>query len=175
LRPIQRRDDVLVFTSAPLEKPLNVLGEVYAKLFASTSAVDTDFITRLSDVHPNGYAQRLCQGVSRLRYREGYEHIKLVKPNTIVTVDLDMWATGQQFQKGHRVRLEVTSSALPWVAPNYNTGLSLWDEKEPIVATQTIYHSKRFPSCVLLPEIMNPKFVEAWTESRWESLLHHQH
>lgn len=169
LRPIQRRDDILVFTSAPLKIPLNIIGTVKAELFVSTSAVDTDFITRLSDVHPNGYAQRLCQGISRLRFRDGYEQIKLVKPGEIVRTTVDMWGTGQQFQKGHRIRLEVTSSAFPSVAPNYNTGAGLWEEKNPIIANQTVYHSKRYPSNLVLPEIANPRFVEAWTEKRWQT------
>jgi len=167
LRSIQRRDDVLVFTSKELKKPLNVVGMVTAELYVSTSAVDTDFITRLSDVHPNGYVQRMCQGISRLRYREGYDKIKLVKPGEILKISIDMFGTGQQFQKGHFVRLEVTSSAFPSVAPNYNTGESMWEEKDPIIATQTVYHSKKYPSCLILSEATAPKFSEAWTESRW--------
>ena len=169
LRPIQRRDDVLVFTSRVLNEPLNVIGTIEAELYVSTSAVDTDFITRLSDVHPNGYAQRMCQGISRLRYREGYEKIKLVAPGEIVKVSVDMFGTGQQFQVGHRIRLEVTSSAFPSVAPNYNTGESMWEEKDPIIATQTIHHSEEYPSRLILPVVSTPKFSEAWTERRWSS------
>jgi putative CocE/NonD family hydrolase len=171
LRPIQRRDDILVFTSAPVNKPLNIIGPVEAELFVSTSAVDTDFITRLSDVHPNGYAQRICRGISRLRYRDGYDRIRLAEPGEIVKIRVDMWGTGQQFQKEHCIRLEVTSSAFPSVAPNYNTGGSLWEEKDPIIANQTVYHSKEFPSHLILPEITKPRFAEAWRESRWESNL----
>ena len=168
LRPIQRRDDILVFTSAPMKVPLNIIGTIEAELFVSTSAVDTDFIARLSDVHPDGYAQRICQGISRLRYREGYERIEHVEPGEIVRVRVDMWGTGQQFQVEHCIRLEVTSSAFPAVAPNYNTGGNLWEEKDPIVAKQTVYHSKKFPSHLILPEISHPKFAEAWTENRWQ-------
>jgi len=169
LRPIQRRDDVLVFTSDTLKDPLNVVGTVGAELYVSTSAVDTDFITRLSDVHPNGYAQRMCQGISRLRYREGYEKIRLVTPGQIVKISLDMFGTGQQFQKGHKIRLEVTSSAFPSVAPNYNTGESMWEEKDPIIADQTVYHSKEHPSRLILSTVPLPKFSDAWIERRWAS------
>jgi len=124
--------NVLVFTSEPLTRPLNVVGMLTADLYVSTSAVDTDFVARLSDVGPDGYAQRLNAGIVRLRYREGYDQIKLVQPGEVVKVEVDMWATGHQFQPGHRVRLEVTSSAFPTWAPNYNTGGSVWEETEPV-------------------------------------------
>jgi putative CocE/NonD family hydrolase len=167
LRYIQRRDDVLVFTSDPLSKPLNVVGMLTAELYVSTTAVDTDFVARLSDVSPDGYAQRLNHGIFRLRYREGYEQIRLVKPGEILKITVDMWATGHQFQAGNCVRLEVTSSAFPTWAPNYNTGGSVWDETEPIVATQSVYHSREYPSRLILPELSNPHFAEAWPETRW--------
>ena len=167
LRYIQRRDDVLVFTSAPLERPLSIVGLLSAVLHVSTSAVDTDFIARLSDVHPNGYAQRLNHGVSRLRFREGYEKVKLVKPGEIMEIKIDMLGTGQQFLPGHRVRMDVTSSALPGVAPNYNTGGNAWEEVEPVVATNTVHHSREYPSRIVLPELPHPKFAGAWKEERW--------
>jgi len=166
LRPIQRRDDVLVFTSDPLSEPLNVVGMLIAELYVSTTAVDTDFVTRLSDVAPDGYAQRLNTGILRLRYREGYEQIKLVEPGEVVKIAIDMWATGHQFQPGHRVRLDVTSSAFPTWASNYNTGSSVWEETTPVIAEQTVYHSTQYPSRLILPELPEPKFVDAWAESR---------
>jgi hypothetical protein len=169
LRSIQRRDDVLVFTTDPLTEPLNIVGKLKAKLYVSTTALDTDFIARLSDVHPDGYAMRLNAGIMRLRYRDGYEQMKLVKPNDVVKIEIDMWATGHQFQKGHAVRLEITSSAYPTWAPNYNTGGNVWEETEPIVAQQTVYHSAQYPSKLILPEVKNPKLVDAWPESRWTS------
>ncbi len=168
LRPIQRRDDILVFTSDPLGDPLNVVGMLTAELYASTTARDTDFVARLSDVAPDGYAQRLNAGILRLRYREGYERIKLVEPGEIVKIAIDMWATGHQFKPGHRVRLEVTSSAFPTWAPNFNTGGSVWDEVDPIIAENTVYHSAQYPSRLILPELAEPKFVDAWPDSRWK-------
>jgi putative CocE/NonD family hydrolase len=167
LRYIQRRDDVLVFTSDPLTKPLNVVGLLTAELYVSTSAVDTDFVGRLSDVAPDGYAQRLNSGIMRLRFREGYEKVKLVNPGEIIRITIDMWATGHQFQPNHSVRFEVTSSAFPTWAPNYNTGGKVWEETEPIIAQQTVYHSTQKPSRIVLPELREPKFVEAWSETRW--------
>lgn len=167
LRPIQRRDDVLVFTTEPLTEPLNVVGMLSAELYVSTSAVDTDFVARLSDVHPDGYAMRLNAGIVRLRFRDGYEQMKLVTPGEVVKVTVDMWATGHQFQPGHRVRLEVTSSAFPTWAPNFNTGGNVWEETEPIIAENSVHHSAQYPSRLILPELPEPKFVDAWPESRW--------
>jgi hypothetical protein len=167
LRPIQRRDDVLVFTSDPLSASFNLVGMIKAELYVSTSAVDTDFVARLSDVAPDGYAQRLNAGILRLRFRDGYEQVRLVTPGEIVKIEIDLWATGHQFQPGHRLRLEVTSSAFPTWAPNYNTGGSVWEETDPIIAEQTVYHSPQYPSRLVLPELPEPRFVEAWTEERW--------
>jgi uncharacterized protein len=167
LRPIQRRDDVLVFTSDPLVEPFNAVGMISATLYVSTTAPDTDFVGRLSDVSPDGYAMRLNHGIFRLRYRDGYDKIKLVQPGEIVKITIDMWATGHQFLRGHSIRLDVTSSAFPTWAPNYNTGNSPWEETEPIVATQTVYHSKEFPSKLTLQQVRNPKYSDSWVAGRW--------
>ena len=167
LRPIQRRDDVLVFTTEPLTEALNVVGMLSAELYVSTSAVDTDFVARLSDVNPDGYSMRLNAGILRLRFREGYEQMKLVTPGEVVKVTVDMWATGHQFQPGHRVRLEITSSAFPTWAPNFNTGGNVWEETDPIIAENSVHHSAQYPSKLILPELPEPKFVDAWPESRW--------
>jgi len=140
---------------------------VSAELYVSTSAKDTDFVARLSDVAPDGYAQRLNAGIVRLRYRNGYEHPQFVTPGEIVKVTIDLWATGHQFKAGHRVRLEVTSSAFPTWAPNYNTGGNVWEETTPIIAENTVYHSMQYPSRLILPELSEPKFVDAWPDSRW--------
>ncbi len=150
LRFIQRRDDVLVFTSEPLHSPLDVIGNVEAELYVSTSALDTDFFARLSDVHPSGYAMRLGHGISRLRYRFGYEKSHLVSPGEVVKINIDLWATGNRFLPGHSIRLEVSSSAFPVFAPNFNTGGNPWEEVEPVVAEQTVYHSQRHPSKLIL-------------------------
>ncbi len=169
LRSIQRRDDVLVFTSEVLPEPLNIIGPITAELYVSTSSVDTDFVARLSDVSPDGYAQRLNSGIARLRFREGFDKIKLVEPGEIVKVEVNLWATGQQFQAGHRIRLEVTSSGFPTWAPNFNTGGNVWEEVTPIIAQQTVYHSQEYPSRLILQAIKEPAFVDAWPESRWSS------
>lgn len=168
LRPIQRRDDVLVFTSAQLGEALDVVGMLKAELYVSTSALDTDFVARLSDVAPDGYAQRLNTGILRLRFRDGYERMKVVTPGEVMKIEIDVWATGHRFEAGHRVRLDVTSSAFPTWAPNLNTGGNVWEETTPIVAQNTVHHCARYPSRLVLPELVAPKFVEAWTEKRWD-------
>jgi len=167
LRPIQRRDDVLVFTSEPVSNPLNVVGKIRAELYVSTSALDTDFVARLSDVYPDGYAQRLNSGIFRLRFRDGYHKVSLVKPGEILKIEVDLWATGHQFQPGHCIRLEVTSSGYPTWAPNYNTGGKIWEEVDPIIAEQTLFHSEKYPSRLILLELPEPNFVNAWSDTRW--------
>jgi uncharacterized protein len=156
LREIQKRSDVLVFSSDPLTKPLNVIGMVKAELFVSTSARDTDFVARLSDVHPNGYVERLGHGILRLRYRNGFEKAELVTPGEVLPITITMNATGQQFKSGHRVRLDVTSSAFPSYAVNFNTGGSMWEETKPIKAKQKVFHSERYPSRLIVQEVRNP-------------------
>jgi len=169
LRYIQRRKDVLVFTSKPLRQPMNVVGMLSAELFVSTSATDTDFVARLSDVGEGGYAQRLQHGICRLRYRAGFETANMVKPDEIVKIGVSMSATSHQFKKGHRVRLEVTSSAYPSYAPNFNTGKSTWSEAVPVKAEQTVYHSNKYPSRLIFPILARPKFAPAWKPARWKT------
>jgi uncharacterized protein len=159
LRSIQRRDDVLVYTSNPLDSPLDVVGNVETELYVSTSARDTDFFARLSDVFPSGYAMRLGHGIARLRYRFGYEESCLVSPGEIVKINIDMWATGNRFLPGHSVRLEVTSSAFPVFAPNFNSGGNPWEELHPVIAKQTVYHSQNYPSKLFLTVAPEVEFV----------------
>lgn len=167
LRPIQRRDDVLVFDSAPLSSPVNIVGMIGLELYVSTSAVDTDFVGRLSDVSPDGYAMRLNHGIVRLRYRLGYEKIDLAKPGEIMKVRINMWGTGIQIKAGHKLRLDVTSSAYPSFAPNYNTGGSVWTETTPVIANQTVYHSQEYQSKLILQEIKQPNYCDPWVVNRW--------
>ncbi len=167
LRPIQKRDDVLVFTTPPLDNDLNIVGRIYALLYVSTSALDTDFVARLSDVYPDGYAQRLNSGIFRLRFRDGYEKISLVTPGEVIKIKVNMWGTGHKFKAGHRVRLDITSSGYPTWAPNFNTGGKIWEETDAVIAEQTVFHSEQYPSQLHLLELPAPFFVDAWTEKRW--------
>jgi uncharacterized protein len=150
-RAVERRDDVLVYTSAAFDSPQVICGPVRAHLSASSTAVDTDFMVKLLDVWPNGFAQRLTDGMVRARYRAGGRKPSLIEPGKIYGFDVDLWNTCQEFGKGHRVRLEVTSSAFPKYDRNQNTGEPLGKTANMKVAEQAIHHDLETPSYVILP------------------------
>jgi len=150
-RVVERRDDVLVYTSAAFDSPQVICGPVRAHLSASSTAVDTDFMVKLLDVWPNGFAQRLTDGMVRARYRAGGREPSLIEPGKIYGFDVDLWNTCQEFGKGHRVRLEVTSSAFPKYDRNQNTGEPLGKTANMKVAEQAIHHDVETPSYVILP------------------------
>lgn len=150
-RPVERRDDVLVYTSDLLNSPSVICGPVRAHLSASSSAVDTDFMVKLLDVWPNGFAQRLTDGMVRARYREGGDQPSLIEPGKIYGFDVDVWNTCQEFGKGHRISLELASSAFPKYDRNQNTGEPLGKTANLRIAKQTIYHDGQNPSYVVLP------------------------
>ncbi|MCL6444130.1 MAG: CocE/NonD family hydrolase, partial [Alicyclobacillus sp.] len=151
--PIHRRDDVLVYTSDPLTEALEVIGPVTVELYVSSSAPDTDFMAQLHDVWPNGYAQRLCDGMVRLRFRNGMDRPELLEPNTVVKVTIDCWYTAHVFKPGHRIRVHVTSSAFPKYDRNLNTGDPLGQTDTMAPAEQTVYHDAARPSAVILPVV----------------------
>jgi uncharacterized protein len=150
-RPVERRDDVLVYTSESLEAARVICGPVRAHLSASSSAVDTDFMVKLIDVWPSGFAQRLTDGMVRARYRDGGDKSSWIEPGKIYGFDVDAWNTCQEFGKGHKIRVEVTSSAFPKYDRNQNTGEALGKTANTKVAEQTIYHDEQHPSYVILP------------------------
>ena len=150
---IENREDVLVYTSAALDKDLEITGPVAMKLWASTSAVDTDFTAKLVDVTPEGQAFNICDGVTRLRFRR--EKPGLVKPGEEQEVDIELSPTSYVFKAGHKIRLQVSSSNFPLFDPNPNTGKSLLTDSsnETVVADQTVFHDKARPSHLILPII----------------------
>jgi putative CocE/NonD family hydrolase len=150
-RPVERRDDVLVFTAKPFSKDVTVCGPVRVQLFASTSARDTDFTGKVLDVWPNGFAQRLSDGIVRARYRNGGDKPSLITAGQIYPYDIDLWNTCQQFKQGHSIRLEISSSTFPKYDRNQNTGEALGKTSNTVVAQQTIYHDDQHPSYVLIP------------------------
>ena len=156
-RPVERRDDVLVYTSAELSEPVEVTGPITVKLFAATSAKDTDFTAKLVDVHPNGFAQNLQDGIVRARYRSSNEQAELVEPGTIVEYTVDLWATSNTFLPGHRIRVEISSSNFPRFDRNLNTGEDPGTGAMMQKATQTIYHDAQHPSHIVLPIIPRAK------------------
>ena len=156
-RPLADRDDVLVFQTPPLEHDVTVVGPVTARLHISSDCVDTDFMVKLVDVHPpsedypNGYAMNLCHGVLRARYREGFDHETRLEPGRVYPITIDAFPTANRFVKGHRIRLDISSSNFPHFDVNPNSGEPEGHGRSPRVATNRIYMDAEHPSRVLLP------------------------
>lgn len=148
---IERRDDVLVYTSEAMKERLEATGPVEATLYVSSDAEDTDFNVKLLDVWPDGYAQRLCDGVVRCRYRNGMESEVPMVPGEAYEVRVDMWNISQAFLPGHKIRVEISSSAFPKYARNQNVWGPLGRSAEMKVAHQVLYHDVFRPSRVTLP------------------------
>ncbi len=152
-RPVEERADVLVYTSDPMEQPLEVTGPVTVALWASSSAIDTDFTAKLIDVHPDGYARNLLDGIIRARYRESASAPKMMEAGKPYLFTIDLWATSNVFLPGHRIRLEISSSNFPRFDRNLNTGEPFGEGTKGIPARQTIFHQSDMASCLLLPVI----------------------
>lgn len=152
-RVVERRQDVLVYTSDPLEQPLEVTGPISVTLFARSSAVDTDFVARLIDVHPDGFARPLTDGIIRARARFGFDREALLTPDEVYEFSIDLWATSNVFLPGHRIRVDITSSNFPRWDRNLNTGAPYGEGTETVVARQTILHDREHPSHIVLPVI----------------------
>lgn len=150
---IQRRDDVLVVASAPLAGDVEVTGPVKVILYAVSSAPDTDFMAMLLDIHPSGFAQRLCDGMVRARFRGGMANPTPIQPGQVYRYEIDCWNTSQLFRAGHRVAMQISSSAFPKYDRNLNTGESLATGTRMERADQRILHDAAHPSHVLLPII----------------------
>lgn len=151
----ESREDVLVYTTPALEQDVEVTGPITVHLWASSSAPDTDFVARLVDVYPNGYAQNLNDGIIRARYRNFAkgEAPTLIEPGKAYEYEIDLWATSNLFKVGHTIRLDVTSSNFPRWDRNPNTGHEFGADDEHVVAHQTILHDSEHPSYVVLPII----------------------
>ncbi len=152
-RDVENRQDVLVYTSNELDKNLEVTGPITATLFVSSSTKDTDFTVKLVDVHPDGTTYNVQDSILRARYREGYEKQVLMQPDGIYRLNIDLHATGNVFLKGHRIRLQVSCSNFPRFVRNLNTGGNNYDETEFVVAKNTIHHSAKYPSHLVLPVV----------------------
>lgn len=156
------RSDVLVYTTPPLEEDVEITGPIEATLFAVTSACDTDWMVRLVDVHPDGYAALLAEGLMRARHRDpdhngafNADRLSAIEPGKVYKYIIDFWRpTANVFLKGHCIRVEVSSSYYPYYLRNLNTGADhIGLEMESAVAKQTIYHDSAHPSHVRLPVI----------------------
>ena len=152
-RDIEVRQDVLVYTSDAVTSETEVTGPIKAVLYVSSTSKDTDFTVKLLDVLPNGIAYNLQEGIKRARYRESYRTPTLMEPNGVYKVEVDLQATSNVFLPGHRIRVEISSSNFPRFDRNMNTGGVNWNETKWITAANTIHHSARYPSHILLPVV----------------------
>lgn len=152
-RPVERRDDVLVYTTEPVAGDTEVCGPIRVQLYAESSARDTDFMAKLIDVWPNGFAQRLIDGMVRARFRDGMTTPALIEPGRVYGYNIDAWNTCNTFLKGHSIRVEISSSAFPKYDRNLNTGEALGKTARIETARQKIYHDAQRPSHILLPVV----------------------
>jgi len=154
-RVLERRDDVLVYTSEPLDSDLEVVGPVEMVLYAASTALDTDFIVRLCDVYPDGRSIFLTEGIIRARYRgslEG-ESVELLEPGEVAEYRIRCYPVANVFKRGHCIRLDVTSSSFPRFSRNLNTGEDVGTGTRMQIAQQTVLHTSVYPSRVVLPVI----------------------
>lgn len=149
-RAMEERDDILVYSSEPLEEGMEVSGPVELTLYVSSDVKDTDFTVKLIDVYPDGRAYNLDETIQRARYREGYDKVVWMEPEQVYKVVLGPMTTSNYFEAGHRIRIEVSSSNFPRFDRNMNTGGRNWDETTGVVAHNTVHHSTRYPSALKL-------------------------
>lgn len=152
-REMEEREDILVYTSDPLEEGIELSGFIESVLYLSSDVKDTDLTIKIIDVLPDGTAYNLDETIQRVRYREGYDKEVFMGKDQVYKVELTPMATSNYFKKGHRIRVEVSSSNFPRFSRNLNTGGDNYDESESVVARNTIHHSKRYPSHIKLPFI----------------------
>ena len=143
----------MVYTSAPLTEAVEVTGPVKMILYAATSAKDTDFTAKLVDVHPDGKAFNLCDGIIRARWRNSRREPELIEPDKAYRYEIDLWVTSNLFKPGHRIRVEISSSNFPRFDRNPNSGDPFGTDTELFSATQTVFHGAERASHILLPVI----------------------
>jgi putative CocE/NonD family hydrolase len=153
-RPLEALEGrYLTFTSPPLPHDLTIIGDVTAVLHVTSSAPDTDFVVRLTDVHPDGASRLLADGILRARYRDSTTDPTPLVPDRVHELTVDLWATANTFRAGHRIRVAVTSSSFPRFDRNLNTGGPVGREAGGQAALNTVFHDARRPSRIILPVV----------------------
>lgn len=152
-RVVEQREDVLVYTSAPLERAVEVTGPLKVVLHAASTATDTDFTAKLVDVAPCGFARNLNDGIIRARYRRSMREPEPIVPDEVVEYEIDLVGTSNLFRAGHRIRVEISSSNFPRFDRNPNTGELPATATRLISAMQTVHHSRWAPSRIVLPVV----------------------
>ena len=152
-RAVEAREDVLVYSTPVLERDVEVTGHVMLELWAKSTAVDTDFTAKLVDVWTNGFAQNLTEGIVRAKYRGSQEKPELMTPGEVYKLAVDLWSTSNVFKKGHRIRLEISSSNFPRFDRNLNTGESGEYATRSVAATNVVLHDAEHASVLMLPVV----------------------
>jgi putative CocE/NonD family hydrolase len=152
-RPLERRDDVLVYTTAVLSSDVEVTGPLEAVVFAESTCRDTDFTAKLVDVYPDGRAIHLAEGIVRARHRFSLESMELLVPGEVAEYRIELAPTSNVFLKGHHIRVEISSSNFPRFDRNLNTGEDIFRGTRMQTAQQTVLHSAQYPSHIVLPVI----------------------
>lgn len=154
-RKVEQRKDVLIFETPVLQEPLEVTGRIKVKLWASSTGKDTDFTAKLTDVYPDGRSMNVCDGIIRARYRKSFEKPELLVPGEIYEFEIDLWSTSIVFNRGHKIRLAISSSNYPRFDVNPNTGELPSTAKSKIAVRNTIYCDQSHPSAIYLPIVHN--------------------
>ena len=150
---LEMRDDILVYSTRKLKENTEITGKVEIILYASASTLDTDFTATLVDVHPDNKCINITEGIIRAKFRNSYSKQTLIKPNKIYKYKFPLWETSNLFKKGHKIRIEISSSNFPRFDRNLNTGKFVFDDDEIKTSTQKIFHNKHHPSHVIFPII----------------------
>jgi len=160
--PLAARHDVLTFETPPLEQNVEVTGPIQVVLWVSSTAQDTDFTAKLIDVYPpsldypSGYSMNLEDGILRMRFRESRQREKLMNPDAVYKITIDLWATANLFRQGHRIRLDISCSNFPMYDVNPNTGEPLGRHTRMVAATNTVYHDRERASQLVFPVAISP-------------------
>ncbi|MBI3209063.1 MAG: CocE/NonD family hydrolase [Candidatus Solibacter usitatus] len=150
-RKVSARPDVLKYETAPLSAAVEVAGQIFAELFVSTDAEDTDFLVKLVDVYPDGYEALLVDQGIRLRYHQGLEKESRVEKNKTYAVKVDLWSTAVVFNKGHKIAVHISSSNAPRFEPHSNTWNPVKSYDQAVIANNTVHRAPRQASRILLP------------------------
>jgi hypothetical protein len=148
---VENRADVLLFTSETLTDPYEATGPIKARLYVSSDCPDTDFTVKLTDVYPDGKSMLICDGILRMRNRNGFDHWDFMQPGQIYEVEVDLWSTSYIWNTGHKIRVAISSSNYPRFLANPNTEDGIYQNTGYNIAENTLYLESSYPSCVILP------------------------
>ena len=151
---VEKRDDVLVFTSPILKEPYEATGSIKAHLYVSSNCSDTDFTVKLIDVYPDGRSMLITDGILRMRYRNGTDHWEFMEPGKIYDIWVDLWSTSYIWNTGHRIRVDISSSNYPRFLNNPNTSDGIYQNTTYNIAWNTLHIGNGCPSCIVLPHIV---------------------